>query len=160
MSVHKSKRSEPKLHVHVELRRLVRHTLAKTSNSNKFGRVKRYEIDRDEAGLVTAITETSQGSRDTLARHLQDAALHAAEHAWQANDVMVGKGGQNYATRRALQDACVRDLDNLLMLINVAREECGLSGREARYWTDLTESTRGLVRNWRDADARRYRTSA
>lgn len=160
MTVPKSKRSEPKLHVHVELRRLVEHTLVKTSNLNKFGRVRRLEIERDEAGVMTAITETSHGSRGTLARHLQDAALDAAKRAWQANDVMVGKDGSNYDVRRALQDACVRDLDTMLMLVNVARSACGLSGREAKYWTELIQSTRGLVRKWRDADARRFRPSA
>ena len=68
--------------------------------------------------------------------------------------------GSNYDVRRALQDACVRDLDTMLMLVNVARSACGLSGREAKYWTELIQSTRGLVRKWRDADARRFRPSA
>lgn len=160
MSVPKSKRSEPKLHVHVELNKLVRHTLRKTANLNKFGGERRFEIERDERGLPMAITEHANVSRETIARHLQDAVLDAAKHAWQANDVMVGKRGQGYETRRSLQEASIRDLDTMLMLINLAREECGLSGREVKYWVGLVETARGLVRKWRDADARRFRTSA
>ena len=160
MSVPKSRRTEAKMHVHVELRRVLRHTLAKTRNTNKFGGSTTYELVRDERGMVTSIVEHRSASREAIAHRLDHAAIAASECAWRANDIRVGDHGEGYEERRRLQEESIRHLGALLMLIDVARAECGLSGKEVKYWSDLTRQTRGLVRKWRDGDARRYRACA
>lgn len=156
MSVPKSQRTESRLHVHVELRRVVSHTLTKTRNSRKFGSVATYAIERDDEGRVVAISEQRASSREALARHLEDEAIAAASCAWRANDIRVGERGEGWGRRRDLQNRSIEHLDCLLMLVNVAREACGLTGREVRHWSELVTGTRDLVRRWRDADAKRY----
>ena len=157
MSVPKSQRSEHKLHVHVELRRLANHTLTKTGNANKFGMQATYLIERDEYGNVTTVEERRASARSSLARRLEDAAIGALTCAWQANSIRVGPNGEGYDRRRALQDESVRHLDVLHELIGLTRETCGLTSKEVGYWAGQTSMTRMLVRKWRDGDARRYR---
>ncbi|MBR3653185.1 MAG: hypothetical protein IKN60_04455 [Bacteroidales bacterium] len=156
MSVPKSLRGEQRLHVHVELRRVAEHTLTKTRNASKFGSVATYRVTYDESGRIESVEERRSGSREALARRIEDAALGACECAWRANDIRVGELGEGWPERHALQEESVRHLDALLMLLNVARVACGLTGREVRYWSDITRDTRDLVRRWRDADRRRY----
>ena len=156
MTVPKSERSESKLLVHVELRKLADHTLTKTKNANKFGASATYYIERDERMLVTSITEKRSTSRAELARRIEDAAIGAGECAWRANDVKVGKRGEGWPERSALQDECVRRLDSLLWLLNVARKACGLSGKEVKHWSDMARTCKKLAKNWHDADVKRY----
>lgn len=156
MTVPKSQRSESKLLVHVELRKLADHTLVKTRNANKFGASATYYIERDERGLVVSVEEKRSTSRAELARRIEDAAIGAGECAWRANDVKVGKRGEGWPERKSLQDECIRRLDSLLWLLNVARKACGLSGKEVKHWTDITRACKKLVAKWRDADVERY----
>ena len=156
MSVPKSQRSKPKLEVHVRLRRLVAHTLTKTRNGHKFGSCATYVIARDERGLVASIEEHRTSSRKALAERIEESALLAGECAWRANDVRVASRA-DYELRHGLQQESIRHLDALSWLVECTRECCGLSGREVAYWSDLVREARGLVRKWRDADARRYR---
>ncbi|MBQ9041595.1 MAG: hypothetical protein IJ111_02140 [Eggerthellaceae bacterium] len=154
MSVPKSQRSEGRLKLHVELRRLVDHTLAKTKNARKFGGMANYVITRDEHGLVTSIEEHRTSSRMALAERIEHAAIAAGECAWRANDIRIE---EDWPERHRLQAECIRNLDALMWLIEVARASCGLSGREARHWSDMARDARNLARRWRDSDAKRRR---
>lgn len=156
MTVPKSQRGESRLHVHVELRKLIDHTLKKTKNSKKFGCVKTYVIERGEHGEVVSIEEHASASRQALANRIEHAVILAGECAWRANDLRIET---DYPQRRKLQDECIRNLDALMWLIEVSRLSCGLSGREVRYWSDMARDTRNLVRKWKDSDAKRHRAS-
>lgn len=156
MSVPKSQRSEARLKVHTDIRKLIDHTLTKTRNGRKFGGMARYVIERDQDGRVTAIEEHRTASRSALADRLDEAAIAAGECAWRANDIKICEG---YAERRRLQDEAIRNLDALIWLIEVARLSCNLSPREARHWSDMARSARAITRKWRDSDARRHRSS-
>ena len=156
MSVDKSHRRDGKLHVHAEMRRLANHTLVKTRNENKFGASATYYIERDESGAVVSIEERRSASREALAKRIEDAAIGAGECAWRANDIMVGKHGEGWPERKALQGESIRHLDSLLWLLNVARKACGLSGKEVKHWSGMARTCKELTIRWRAGDVERY----
>ena len=156
MSVPKSQRGEGKLVLHTELRKLAAHTLVKTRNANKFGASATYFIERDDTGEIVSVEEKRSSSRESLAKRIEDAAIGAGECAWRANDIRVGEHGEGWPERRALQEECIRHLDALLWLLNVARTACGLSGKETKHWTGMVRTCGKLARGWRDKDVKRY----
>ena len=156
MTVIKSQRSESKLAVHVELRKLIDHTFNKTRNSKKFSSVKTYMLERDDSGNIVSITETKTGSKEALARRIENAAILAGECAWRANGIRVGKNGEGYETRLQLQNEAIRNLEALTYLVNTARKICSLTGKETKYWIDAIGKNRSMVAKWRDSDRKRY----
>lgn len=152
MTVPKSLRTESKLQVHVVLRKLVAHTLTKTKNGKKFGGATNYVITRDDRGAVVSIETHRTAARESLAARIENAALAAGECAWRANDIRIDS---DYAARKKLQEQCLYNLDALMWLIEIARETCNLSGKETKYWQDLTKQAKGLVRSWKESDAKR-----
>lgn len=155
MSVNATERTESKLHVHVVCDAFVEHTLNKVANIKKFGVSVENVVTPTEGGGFTIETRISEGHAK-LGQRLEDAALGCGECAWRANDIRVGKNGEGYAERRALQDEAIRNADAFLYLVRLTRKYCGLTGREVKAWADKAREAKAILRKWRDSDADRY----
>lgn len=133
MSVPVNQRTHGKLEACVKAHELCVYTLRITSNKKIF------TVEYQEA-LTDRIIST---------------ALNIHLLAWSANNVLV-KRPEDLAKRQKYQEDAAIQCNVLLSLIEIAKPIFHLSTKRVIHWSAMAIATRGLIRAWKDSDARRY----
>jgi hypothetical protein len=90
-----------------------------------------------------------------IANRIIDTAFTIMSSVNAANDIYVSTKG-DFEERRRLQTIAMSSTAELLGLIDFAYVEYSIEGRRIRHWTKLTSEVRSLIKNWRNADKKRY----
>lgn len=133
MSVPVNQRSHGKLEACVQAHDLCCYTLQITSNKKIF-------------------TEPFQ---ESLTNRIIEAAISVHTMVWAANNIYVNSH-EDYAERHRLQEDAAIQCNVLLSLIQIAWKVFHLASKRVTFWSDKAMTARGLIRSWRDADAKRY----
>jgi len=134
MSVPAGERGEGKLEVITKARALASYTIRITKNQNVF------KPEYNDA--ITA----------DLIRMAKDIYISA----WNANNIKVAHDHDNAVERIRLQKHAVLQCNNLLALMQLAKEVFHLSSKRIKYWAGLTMEVRSYIRRWNESDRKRY----
>lgn len=132
MSVTEDNRKEGKLKVCVLARKVANHTLVVTANEKIF--VPRFQKLTDE---------------------LIKTALGISMHCWTANNIRV-TCRDDWLERNRLQKLAVRECDELLALIDIARPQFHLRLQKVRHWGLLAVEAKQYIKAWNEKDKARY----
>ena len=134
MSVPANQRSHGRLEACVKAHALCVYTLQITSNKKVFA-----------AEYQTALTDKIIAT-----------ALNIHTLAWSANNTLV-KTPEDLRKRQRLQEDAAIQCNILLSLIEIAKPIFHLTSKRVIYWSEMTIEARGLIRAWKETDARRYK---
>ena len=134
MSVPVNQRSHGKLEACVKAHSLCVYTIQITANKKIFK-------EEYQAALTDKIIAT---------------ALNVHTLAWSANNVLV-KTPEDLRKRQKLQEDAAIQCNILLSLIEIAKPIFRLATKRVTYWSTMAIETRGLIRAWKEMDARRYK---
>lgn len=134
MSVPVNQRSHGKLEACVRAHGLCAYTLQITANKNVF-------TVEYQAALTDRIIAT---------------ALNIHTLTWSANNTLV-KTPEDLRKRQKLQEDAAIQCNILLSLIEIAKPIFHLTTKRVVYWSSMAIETRGLIRAWKETDARRYK---
>lgn len=133
MSVPKTKRSEGKLEV-----------------ATKALELESYSID-----MCSSDKRIPKKARPFVAYPLVDCARNIVTNIYRANDVFVWDE-RSHRQRIAYQEAALAEIAALIHLIDLAKKRYDLKGSSVVHWIGLAVETREKLRNWRNADKRKY----
>ena len=134
MAVPESQRSDSLYKKIVKARDLTVHTIEITKNEKYF-----------PPEYKTALT-------DDIISKAKDIFIHA----FTANEIKVDDDPEEWKDRKALQKQAVRECNELLALISIAKKTYHLKGRKVRHWVKLTKAARTDLAAWRTGDRKRY----
>lgn len=134
MAVPESKRGVGKLDVLVEARKLATYTIQICCNEKVF--LPQYKNAMTDKIIATAT--------DIFVR------------AWTANNVLVGRDEDKFKYRQALQARAIEDCNNLLALMQIAKDLFHLKSKRVEYWGRNTITVRNKIRNWKESDRKRF----
>lgn len=134
MSVPEGERKIGKLACIIEADKLCRHTLLITKNRRIF--TEDYYVP-----IMQDIIETAK-------------TIYIS--SWEANDIYV-KDKETWIERKSLQDTAVRKCDRLFALMQLAYTIFHLETKKLKYWGTLCVNTRKLMKDWKEADRKRYK---
>lgn len=76
--------------------------------------------------------------------------------AWNGNNVYVQPDNGRWPERERLQLMAISKCNELLALINVARRLFHLKGGKVKYWSQLTITTRTILKKWHESNVKQY----
>jgi len=133
MSVPKSQRAEGKLDV----------------------AMKALELESYSIDMCSSEKRIPKKARPYVAYPLVDCARNIVTNIYRANDVYVWDE-QSHRQRIAYQEAALAEVAALIHLIDLARKKYSFKGNSIVHWIGLVIETRDKLRNWRNADKRKY----
>lgn len=145
MSVPAEARSETKLTVLIEARRLVRHSLRNLANNNVFKAVPSGDEEDDR----------KNPPQPELIARMKTTILDAYLAASAANDTPFTK--DNYRHRRQLQDKSLALLNEMKALVELSVPVFHLSLRRADFWIKFIVGVRNRIQAWKESDYKRYK---
>ena len=134
MAVPESQRADSLYKKIVKARELAVHTIEITKNEKYF-----------PPEYQTALT-------NDIIRTAKDIFVHA----FSANEIKVDDNPEAWRDRKRLQQLAVRECNDLLALISVAKKTYHLKGKKVRYWIKLTKEARTDLATWKTGDRKRY----
>ena len=133
MSVPKSRRTEGKLDV-----------------ATKALELESYTID-----MCSSEKRIPKKARPFVAYPLVDCARNIVTNIYRANTVYVWDK-HSHRQRIAYHEAALAEMAGLLHLIDLAKAKYDIRDNSIVHWVSLAIDTRTKLRNWRNADKRKY----
>lgn len=95
--------------------------------------------------------------RTALTNDIISKAKDIFVHAFTANEIKVDDNPEEWKERRRLQVTAVRECNELMALISIAKKTYHLRGKKVRHWIKLTKAARADLATWKTSDRKRYR---
>ena len=117
--------------------------------------MKAMELESYSIDMCSSEKRIPKKARPFVAYPLVDCARNIVTNIYRANDVYVWDE-QSHRQRISYQEAALAEIAALIHLIDLARKKYSIKGNSAVHWVGLVIETRDKLRNWRNADRRKY----
>ena len=129
MSVPVPKRGEGELEVNTKARNMTAHTFKNLENEKYFPKGQEVFINR-----------------------MRECALDIQGKCWIANNIKVDDVKSRYDRRMNLQEEAADKCNEMIMLIETAKQLFHLSGKKTAYWINQYAELRAMIRSWHGKD--------
>lgn len=116
---------------------------------------KALELESYSIDMCSSEKRIPKKARPFVAYPLVDCARNIVTNIYRANDIYVWDE-QSHRQRIAYQEAALAEIAALIHLVDLFRKKYNLSDKSVIHWVGLAIDTREKLRNWRNADKRKY----
>lgn len=134
MSVPEPLRHKGRLVVHVKAQYLASYTIKILANNKVFPQ----EVDTTLVGRIRAC------------------AMDIYAKTWCANKYRADASHIDREARYSLQSEAIRECDEMLAYIGIAKQVFHLRHKRMKYWCGLITEVQALIQAWKESDVKRY----
>lgn len=116
---------------------------------------KALELESYSIDMCSSEKRIPKKARPFVAYPLVDCARNIVTNIYRANDIYVWDE-LSHRQRIAYQEAALAEIAALIHLVDLFRKKYNLSDKSVIHWVGLAIDTREKLRNWRNADKRKY----
>ena len=117
--------------------------------------IKALELEDYSIIMCSSEDRIPKKARPFVAYPLVDCARNVVTNIYKANDIFIWDE-RSHRQRIEYQEAALAELSALFHLIDLAKKKYNFKDKSIVHWVGLAVETRDKLRNWRNADKRKY----